>query len=139
RDGNSEIYVMNADGSGQTRLTNNSFRDDYPTWSPDGKKIAFLRESGGVSSINLMDADGTNQKELTRITLSSNYPYPYERFSLSWSPDGAKIAFQDSTDIFTINVDGSNRVNLTAGQFINTEPAWSPDGSRIAFARTLEP
>ena len=67
RDGNSEIYLMNADGSGQTRLTNNSFSDDFPTWSPDGRTIAFMKQNGGVFSINLMNADGTNQTELTRI------------------------------------------------------------------------
>ena len=134
RDGNREIYLMNADGTGQTRLTDNLFRDDYPTWSPDGSRIAFLRQGGGISSINLMNADGTNQTELTKITLTNNPP-PYERFSIGWSPDGAKIAFQDSRDIFTVNVDGSNRVNLTNGQFENYEPSWSPDGSRIAFSR----
>jgi CSLREA domain-containing protein len=137
RDGNSEIYVMNADGSGQTRLTNNSVRDDYPTWSPDGSKIAFIRQNGSVLSINLMNADGTNQTELTTFTIGSTQSYPYERFGMSWSPDGTKIAFQDSTDIFTINIDGSNRINLTNGQFFNYEPSWSPDGLRIAFARSV--
>jgi Tol biopolymer transport system component len=134
RDGNREIYLMNADGTGQTRLTNNSVRDDYPTWSPDGRRIAFLRQSEGTSSIKMMNADGTNLTEVTRITLTNNPP-PYERFSIGWSPDGSKIAFQDSTDIFSVNIDGSNRVNLTNGQFENYEPSWSPDGSRIAFAR----
>ena len=65
RDGNSEIYVMNADGSGQTRLTNSPDSEDYPTWSPDGSKIAFVKQNGGVFSINLMNADGTNQTELS--------------------------------------------------------------------------
>ncbi|MGB7210342.1 MAG: FG-GAP-like repeat-containing protein [Pyrinomonadaceae bacterium] len=137
RDGNSEIYLMSADGSGQTRLTNNSFRDDFPTWSPDGRTIAFMRQNGSISSINLMNADGTNQRELTRIIPNNIQGYPYERFGMSWSPDGSQIAFQDSTDIFTINIDGSNRVNLTNGQFVNYEPSWSPDGSRIAFARSI--
>lgn len=137
RDGNSEIYLMNADGTGQLRLTNSPQSEDYPTWSPDGRRIAFLRQSGGVFSINLMNADGTNQTELTRIIPNNIQPYPYERFGMSWSPDGAKIAFQDSTDIFAINIDGSNRVNLTGGQFVNYEPTWSPDGARIAFARSI--
>ena len=135
RDGNSEIYLMNADGTGQTRLTNSPDSEDYPTWSPDGSKIAFVKQNGGVFSINLINANGTNQTELTRI-IPWNTSLPSQLFSMSWSPDGAKIAFQDSTDIFTINVDGSNRVNLTNGQFINYGPSWSPDGSRIAFARS---
>ncbi len=137
RDGNSEIYLMNADGSGQTRITNNSVRDDYPTWSPNGTKLAFVRQNGSTYSINLMNADGTNQTQLTTFTLSNTQPYPYERFGMSWSPDGKKIAFQDSTDIFTINTDGSNRINLTNGQFVNYEPSWSPDSSKITFARSI--
>ena len=97
RDGNSEIYVMNADGSGQTRLTNNSVRDDVPTWSPDGRTIAFVRRNGGTSSINLMNADGTNVRQITTFNSSNS--------SITWSPDGTKIAFGGSSDIFTINVD----------------------------------
>lgn len=137
RDGNSEIYLMNADGTGQTRLTNSPAREDYPTWSPDGRRIAFLKQSKGIFSINLMNADGTNQSEVTRFVPNNIQSYPYERFGMSWSPDGTRIAFQDSNDIFTINIDGTNRINLTNGQFINYEPAWSPDGSRIAFARSI--
>jgi Tol biopolymer transport system component len=136
RDGNMEIYLMNADGSGQTRLTNNSLRDDYPTWSPDGKRIAFVTQSEVLTSINLMNSDGTNISQLTTIFINSNKDY-FGQFGISWSPDGVKIAFQDSTDIFTINVDGSNRINLTKGQFVNYEPTWSPDGSQIAFARSI--
>ncbi len=137
RDGNSEIYLMNSDGTGQMRLTNSPDREDYATWSPDGRRIAFLRLNKGIFSINLMNADGTNPSELTRFVPNNISSYPNERFGISWSPDGGKIAFQDSTDIFTINLDGSNRINLTNGQFINYEPSWSPDGSRIAFARSI--
>ena len=130
RDGNLEIYMMNSDGSGQTRLTNNSVRDDFPTWSPDGRKIAFLRQNGSVYSINLMNADGTDVRQITSLSLISSL------FGMSWSPDATKIAFEENGNIFTINIDGSNRVNLTNGQFINYTPSWSPDGSRIAFARS---
>jgi len=137
RDGNSEIYLMNSDGSGQTRITNNRVRDDYPTWSPDGTKIAFLRQMESGYSINLMNADGTNAVELTTVVLNNGSAYPYERFAMSWSPDGEKLAFQDGTDIYTINIDGTGRANLTNGQFINYEPTWSPDGLRIAFSRSL--
>ena len=127
RDGNAEIYLMNADGSGQTRLTNNSVRDDYPTWSPDGRTIAFVRQNSGTYSINLMNADGTNVRQIPTLNTTSVR-------SLSWSPDGAKIAFGYQSNIYTVNIDGSNRVNLTNdGQNFYYDPSWSPDGTRISF------
>ena len=112
RDGNAEIYLMNADGSGQTRLTNGPASNDYPIWSPDGTKIAFLRQDGGSFTIKQMNPDGTNERDITAVTSLGIF------WGMSWSPDGAKIAFQDSTDIFTITMDGSKRVNLTNGTFI---------------------
>jgi len=65
RDGNEEIYVMNADGSGQTRLTKNEVGDTSPAWSPDGKRIAFVSERDGNLEIYVMNADGSGQTRLT--------------------------------------------------------------------------
>jgi Tol biopolymer transport system component len=67
RDGNTQIYVMDADGSNQTRLTSNSDIDWAPAWSPDGSKIAFTSTPGrdGKWEIYVMDADGSNQTRLT--------------------------------------------------------------------------
>jgi Tol biopolymer transport system component len=129
RDGNSEIYVMDADGTGQTRLTSSPEREDYPTWSPDGRQIAFLKGRGSMFSINVMNGDGENTRQVTALS--------GELYGMSWSPDGTKIAFHDSTDIFNINIDGTNKVNLTGGQGYNSQPSWSPDGSRIAFVRSV--
>lgn len=65
RDGNPEIYVMNVDGSEQTRLTNHPASDNQPVWSPDGSKIAFSSERDGNVEIYVMNADGSGQRRLT--------------------------------------------------------------------------
>ena len=137
RDGNQEVYLMNADGTGQVRLTNNAGTDNLPAFSPDGRRIAFVSENAsGTFVIKLMNADGTNQFQLTPIAYF-NTPYPWhEKRSLSWSPDGSKIAFEENGDIFTINIDGSNRTNLTSDPAGDFEPSWSADGSRIVFIST---
>lgn len=135
RDGDLEIYVMNSDGTGQLRLTNHPGVDSFPAWSPDGNKLAFVSETApGAFAIKLMNADGTDPVELAALAFSAT-PYPWhETWALSWSPDGSKIAFEEHGDIFTIDVDGSHRVNLTHDPAFDYEPSWSPDGSRIVFA-----
>ena len=65
RDGNSEIYVMDADGKNQRNLANNRDDDWWPSWPPDGKRIVFVSERDGNSEIYVMDADGGNQRRLT--------------------------------------------------------------------------
>jgi Tol biopolymer transport system component len=125
-----EIYIMNADGSGQTRLTDNSVFDKDPSWSPDGTKIAFssTRTSLSNSDIWVMNADGSGQTRLTDTTVFDNNP--------SWSPDGTKIAFDGDfpLDIFVVNADGSNVTRLTDNPRADGFPSWSPDGTKIAFA-----
>jgi Tol biopolymer transport system component len=128
RDGNLEIYTMNADGSGQRRLTASPGTDDRPTWSPDGKEIAFSRTGDDSYEIYVMAADGSNQTEITTT--------PGENFWPAWSPDGSKIAFMNSLDglfydIYVMNADGSAPTRLASGG----TPDWSPDGSKIAFFR----
>ena len=130
--GDTEIYVMEADGSSPTRLTF-SEEDDYsPTWSPDGSRIAFVsnrdRRPEYVPEIYVMDTDGSNQ---TRLTFN-------EASSPAWSPDGSRIAFVSDRDgnskIYVMDADGSNVTRLTFHEGDDVDPAWSPDGSRIAFA-----
>ena len=65
RDGNDEIYVMDADGSNPVRLTNNAALDLSPVWSPDGSKVAFVSDRNGNPEIYVMDADGSNPVRLT--------------------------------------------------------------------------
>jgi len=131
RDGNNEIYVMNADGSNQTNLTNNPAWDNEPCFSPDGTKIAFKSYSDeifGISKIYVMNADGSNQTRLTNNL--GREP--------CFSPDGTKIAFASNPngifEIYVMNADGSNQTRLTNNWVIDWEPCFSPDGTKIAFA-----
>ena len=123
RDGNREIYVMDADGSNQTRLTHNPAFDESPDWSSDGTKIAFLSERDGNGEIYVMDADGSNQTRLTHNPAFDAYP--------TWSPDGTKIAFDSARDgnqeIYVIDADGGGLKRLTKNPFRDSVPTWSPE------------
>jgi Tol biopolymer transport system component len=131
RDGDQEIYVMNADGSGQTRLTIDPRGDTEPVWSPDGLRIASQVNIGPDAEIFVMNADGSGQMNI------SNSPGTVD-LRPAWSPDGTKIAFVSrpiagNNDIWVMNADGSGRDQLTTDPDSDSEPAWSPDGTRIAF------
>ena len=129
RDGNSEIYAMNADGSGLARLTNNSASDSSPSWSPDGRRIAFASNRDGNWEIYAMNADGSGLVRLTNNSANDGNP--------SWSPDGRRIAFVSSRvgndEIYAMNADGSGVARLTNNSAEDRNPSWSPDGRRIAF------
>ena len=134
RDGNSEIYIMDTDGSNVARLTNNTTADSDPNWSHDGNKIAFVATRDGNSEIYIMNVDGSSPVNLTNNEA--------EDISPSWSPDGTKIAFvstRDSQqDIYVMDADGSNQTKLTDDAHLDDAPDWSPDGSQIVFASNRE-
>jgi Tol biopolymer transport system component len=126
---NYEIYVMNANGSGQTNLTNHPAVDTDPAWSPDGARLAFVSDRTDSDEIFVMKTDGSNLRQLIDLPEPSRPP--------AWSPDGRRMAFAAETpyfdQVFVMNVDGSGLIQLTHNQANSISPAWSPDGSKIAF------
>ena len=128
------VYVANANGTNETRLTNAyPYYDDEPAWSPDGTRIAFSTTEGD-GRIGVVNADGTGRTLLSPQFVSWRAP--------AWSPHGTKIAARQHDPnlaselaIFVMNADGTNPTRLTGGS-LDDHPTWSPDGLHIAFDRT---
>jgi Tol biopolymer transport system component len=139
-----QIYVMNADGSEVTRLTDGTpgVINQYPNLSPDGRRIAFIRDDNGKDShaLYVVGVDGSGLQRLTSSPANLGEP--------AWSPDGSRIAFlrgYDTTfgglayilschpEIYVIDVASAKEVNLTRGEG-GVDPTWSPDGTQIAFS-----
>jgi TolB protein len=126
------LWVMNADGSGQQMLTDTLDAEYEPAWSPAGEVI--FRASDGFRPDDWRDdpyllysvqPDGTNLRLLDPFERGDRQP--------SWSPDGRQIAFSRAGEIWVMKVDGSDRRNMTQHLAEDTAPLWSPDGSLILF------
>jgi prepilin-type N-terminal cleavage/methylation domain-containing protein len=158
RGGDYEIYVMNADGTGQLRLTEKLGNDSYPSWSPDGSQIIyssagkmFAMNSDGTGRTQLSpDGSGSYSPDGTHIVFVTYRDLDMEIYRMkadgtehtrlttspgydlnpSWSPDGTQIAFSSSSRIYVMNADGTGRTSLDCP---GENPSWSPDGTLIAF------
>ena len=147
-----ELYVMNADGSGQTRLTFNLFFDGNPTWSPDSDRLAFQSREDGDHEIYIVNVDGSGLTKLTDNEDADVFP--------AWSPDGRYIAFSSNRpktefgsqlteaarrdfatagnpvdfEIYIMDPDGNGVFNRSQRTSLeDSRPSWSPDGAWIAF------
>jgi len=124
RDGNAEIYVMNADEPTD---------DGYPVFSPDGRRLSFDSDREGAFEIYTMNADGTDVRRLTYNSAND--------VSAAWSPDGSQIAWMSNRsgqfEVWLMNADGSNQRQFTGAEAPSEGthwfPQWSPDGERMAF------
>lgn len=142
RDGNGEIYVMDADGSNQVNLTNNPAWDGTPAWSPEGQHIVFASERDGNPELYVMDRDGGNVRRLTTE--------PSAEVAPSWSPDGQRIAFMSNrtyreameggelevpgnSKIWVMSADGGEPERITGQLGLDIYPTWAPDSHRLAY------
>ena len=133
RDGNMELYVMNADGSNVRRITHHPAADVVPTWSPTGTQIAFTSDRAGTPQIYIVGADGLNLRRLTTSESYADRP--------TWSPAPFnEIAFAARTgpgfDIRIYDLAGGVTRQITFGEGTNESPAYSPNGRHLAFTST---
>lgn len=128
-----EIFVMHSDGSGLHQITSGAGFNDWPAWSPDGHRLAFVSDRTGVEQVWTMRPDGTDATQLTfEPAVHDELP--------DWRPDGRQIAYSQYVSdgiekIFVMNADGSGKHQVSSGAGDDFGPAWSPDGRQLAFLR----
>jgi len=126
---NKEIWVMEADGSGKRRVTNNGSINLFPAWSPDGKTLVYTSFKAGLSELFLLYR---GSKPGVRLINTKD-----EKYRGVWHPTNGRIAAvvarQGNTDIYSVSSNGSAPVRLTESRAIETSPTFSPDGRRMAF------
>jgi Tol biopolymer transport system component len=136
--GQKDIWIMQPDGTGKHRLTNDETPDDFAAASSDGQRVVWTRGDNSTpdSEIWVMNIDGSGKRQLTVNNVSDGGV-------ATWSPDGSKIAFRSSRgsknllhpnhEIYIMNADGTNQHNVTNHPAEEVLPDWSPDGKKIAF------
>ena len=128
-----ELYIMNENGTSQTRLTDSAdFFVWECDWSPDGTQITFRASVSGNQEIYIIDADGTDETRLTNNSTADKHPV--------WSPDGGKIAFVASGEIYSMNPDGTGQTIVTNKTDVYAyEIDWSPDSNQLTFRGEVVP
>jgi Tol biopolymer transport system component len=135
---NYDIYIMNADGSDQRRLTNTSTSESHPAWSPDGKQLTLDVDidgdgNGEIYLLNVAEALESDGADGLRPLTSGEAD---DRWA-DWSSDGAQIVFSSNRDgdyeIYVMAADGTNQRQITYNDIDDFFPTWSPDGTQIAF------
>ena len=134
RDGTSDIYAINPDGSEESNLTRHARSDRDPVWAPNGEKILFSSDRHvGVLDLFLMNADGTNIRKVFKNTAVRRNP--------TWSPDGRRIAYwrEDDQAIYTATINGTEETRLAPTGEDGGYPKWSPNGIEIAYIFSRKP
>jgi len=127
--GNSDIYIMDSDGTNAKRITNSLGDDLTPVWSPDGQKIVFQSMRDGNEELYIMELDGSNQRNITYSKDAEMHP--------KWHPNSDKIIFSaqkgywNVVDHWQINIDGTDLKRVTRDVSIDTYVSWSPNTKQI--------
>ena len=125
-----EIYVIDVDGRNKTQLTHNDVDDGHPTWSPNGKQIAFSSMVGDIYQIFIVNASGGTAKQLTFSGASHYHPI--------FSPDGKRILYVSNAHnhytLWMMNTDGTDKTQLTNHIGAHFEPSLSRDGKKLVFS-----
>lgn len=135
RSGNSDVYVIDANGQNPHNLTNHPLNDgdsgnEAPQWNPDGSRLMFISARAGTRDIWVMNADGSEPQNLTQSTVAEQHP--------RWSPNGLQVLYTvavatDQIATYLMNADGSNQHAIAADNGQDEEAEFSPDGSRFVW------